>query len=365
MKSKTRITSVPTHIVTGFLGAGKTTLILNLLKTKPEQERWAILVNEFGEMGLDGAFIQANANNQVFVREVPGGCMCCTSGVSMSVALNQLLSQAKPDRLIIEPTGLGHPREVLQTLKSEHYRDVIDIQHTITLVDARKLDDSRYTTHPTFLEQIAVADIIIGSKSDLYEAQHTAQLTQFIQAQNKTNTPILFIENGQLTLEQVSQALNKKTDEPAQTAASFSGFKLTDDKRSKEPAAIAKNAAHSPTEKDYQSISLQLDSNLVFDSNKAGEFLASVEAERVKAIIKTENGIALFNLTRTDSAKDSQATKPKFIEYADTNNENAESETANRLEVIVRIEECGTGEFERKTEKLEQGLKDTLLEFYK
>ncbi len=357
MKSKTRITSVPTHIVTGFLGAGKTTLILHLLKTKPEQERWAILVNEFGEMGLDGAFIQANANNQVFVREVPGGCMCCTSGVSMSVALNQLLSQAKPDRLIIEPTGLGHPREVLQTLKSEHYRDVIDIQHTITLVDARKLDDTRYTTHPTFLEQIAVADIIIGSKSDLYEAQHTAQLSQFIQDQNKTNTPILFIENGQLSLEQVSQASNVKIDKPAQTATSFSGFKLTDDERSKEPAAIIKNTAHSPTEKDYQSISLQLDSNLVFDSNKAAEFLASIEAERVKAILKTENGIALFNLTRTDRANDSQAAKPKFIEYADTNKENAESEAVNRLEVIVRIEECGTGEFKRKTEKLEQGLK--------
>jgi len=126
------IVSVPTNIITGFLGVGKTTAILHLLKHKPGNERWAVLVNEFGEIGIDGSLFkgQHSEQNGVFIREVPGGCMCCTAGLPMQIALAQLLARAKPDRLLIEPTGLGHPIEVLQTLFSEYYREVLNIQKT-------------------------------------------------------------------------------------------------------------------------------------------------------------------------------------------------------------------------------------------
>ena len=107
------LSAIPTNVVTGFLGAGKSTAILNLLKEKPEGERWAILVNEFGEVGIDGGLLGASSGREVFVREVPGGCMCCTAGLPMQMAMNMLLARAKPDRLLIEPTGLGHPYEVL------------------------------------------------------------------------------------------------------------------------------------------------------------------------------------------------------------------------------------------------------------
>jgi len=148
--------SVPTNIITGFLGVGKTTAILCLLKKKPANERWAVLVNEFGEIGVDGSLFQGQHSQQqgVFIREVPGGCMCCAAGLPMQIALNQLLSHAKPDRLLIEPTGLGHPEEVLQVLSSEHYQEILSLQKTLTLVDARKLSDERYTTHDTFNQQI-------------------------------------------------------------------------------------------------------------------------------------------------------------------------------------------------------------------
>ncbi|GAK82559.1 putative metal chaperone [Vibrio ponticus] len=66
---------VPTNIITGFLGVGKTTTILNLLKSKPENENWAVLVNEFGEIGIDGAMM---TDQGAMIKEVPGGCMCCT-----------------------------------------------------------------------------------------------------------------------------------------------------------------------------------------------------------------------------------------------------------------------------------------------
>nr|CBX70012.1 hypothetical protein YEW_IU38090 [Yersinia enterocolitica W22703] len=93
-----------TNLITGFLGCGKTTTIRHLLSQKPEHEKWAVLVNEFGEIGIDGALL---ADSGAVLKEIPGGCMCCVNGFPMQVGLNMLLQQAKPDRLLIEPTGWG------------------------------------------------------------------------------------------------------------------------------------------------------------------------------------------------------------------------------------------------------------------
>ena len=127
---RSHIHAVPTNVITGFLGVGKTSAILHLLNQKPSHERWAILVNEFGEIGVDGSLLEGQSSSQegIFIREVPGGCMCCASGLPMQIALNQLLARARPDRLIIEPTGLGHPKEVLQVLSSEYYKDILSLQ---------------------------------------------------------------------------------------------------------------------------------------------------------------------------------------------------------------------------------------------
>jgi len=88
--SRQKISAVPTNIITGFLGVGKTSAILHLLKSKPDDERWAVLVNKFGEIGVDGSLFQGQSKEEagVFIREVPGGCMCCATGVPMQVALN-------------------------------------------------------------------------------------------------------------------------------------------------------------------------------------------------------------------------------------------------------------------------------------
>ena len=103
---------IRTHLITGFLGVGKTTAILNLLKQKPEDEKWAVLVNEFGEVGVDGAVLQSQG---AVVKEIPGGCLCCVSGLPFQIGLNMLIAKEKPDVLLIEPTGLGHPRNILAT----------------------------------------------------------------------------------------------------------------------------------------------------------------------------------------------------------------------------------------------------------
>ena len=114
------ITDIPTNIISGFLGTGKTTAIGNLLSQKPNDERWAVLVNEFGEVGVDASLIKAGrpVEGEIFLSEVPGGCMCCSNGLPMQIALNQLLARARPHRLLIEPTGLGHLEEVIGILSS-------------------------------------------------------------------------------------------------------------------------------------------------------------------------------------------------------------------------------------------------------
>ncbi|MCP5076949.1 MAG: cobalamin biosynthesis protein, partial [Psychromonas sp.] len=89
-----------THIISGFLGAGKTTFMNNLLKTKPTNETWAVLVNESGTTHYAK---QQLANNGVVVKELYGGCLCCSAGMPFRVALNNVIKKHNPQRLFIEP----------------------------------------------------------------------------------------------------------------------------------------------------------------------------------------------------------------------------------------------------------------------
>ena len=161
---------VPTNIITGFLGAGKSTAIIHLLQNKPPQERWAVLVNEFGEIGVDADFIASQHQVQnVFVKEVAGGCMGCSANLAMHITLNQLIAEAKPHRLLIEPTGLGHPQEVISVLLEPHYQPVIELHKVITLVDASTFNHSDRVNQPLIYQQLAIADLVIGNKKDQYK----------------------------------------------------------------------------------------------------------------------------------------------------------------------------------------------------
>ncbi|WP_029653205.1 CobW family GTP-binding protein [Marinobacter daepoensis] len=168
---------IPTNLILGFLGVGKTTAILDLLRQKPEGETWAVLVNEFGEVGIDGAILETEG---AVVREVPGGCMCCVAGLPMQIGLNQLIARARPDRLIIEPTGLGHPSQILETLTGEHYQEVLSLGPVITLVDPRKLEDPRVLENVQFCDQVEAADILVANKTDLCSHQQLAAFDEWV-----------------------------------------------------------------------------------------------------------------------------------------------------------------------------------------
>ncbi|MBO2653042.1 GTP-binding protein [Shewanella algae] len=188
---------VATNLITGFLGSGKTTFIKALLANKPAGETWAVLVNEFGEIGID-AGLMGQSDSGVVIREVPGGCLCCVAGVPTQVAVTQLLARAKPDRLLIEPTGLGHPKEILKTLSSKQFAEVLSLKASICLFDPRKLSDKRYTEHENFLSQLQIADILLAGKQDLWQQQEPMVLSEGEPQSEQGNEPESDQESVQL-----------------------------------------------------------------------------------------------------------------------------------------------------------------------
>ena len=307
LQNSVQISAVPTNIITGFLGAGKTSTIVQLLKSKPEHERWAILVNEFGEIGIDGALFegQHSEQNGVYIREVPGGCMCCTAGLPMRVALTQLLRRARPDRLLIEATGLGHPEEVLQTLSDEDFRGVIEIQKVLTLVDARQLSDERYLEHETFQQQMATADIVVANKQDLYSEQDKAALELYLQKHSLHDVKLVFAKQGDIEHTLLDGTTQRQTNATLNTQAPSMG------RNKLEPNNPQDNSKHfiDPIPEcgfvkalnqgeGFTSAGWRFASRIKFDRNKLFAFLSGMDVERLKATFITSEGCFAYNLTK-------------------------------------------------------------------
>ncbi len=160
VKIMTTVT-VKTHIISGFLGAGKTTLLQALLVQKPEHETWAILMNEFGEIGIDQQLLP-NAQGYE-VKELLGGCLCCTSQLPMQIALSRLIQEKKPDRLFIEPTGLGHPAQLIEQLTEPHWQAQVNMRALLTVIDGSRLHDTDWISQDLYQDQLKAAQIVLVS----------------------------------------------------------------------------------------------------------------------------------------------------------------------------------------------------------
>lgn len=198
---------VPTHVITGFLGAGKTTLLKHLLAQKPVGETWAVLVNEFGQIGLDGALLDADAD--IAIHEVVGGCLCCTSQLPMQVGLSRLLTKTKPTRLFIEPTGLGHPLQLIEQLSEPHWARALDLRGIVSVVDGTRLFETKLTEHETYQAQLALADILVISHQEQMTEKDHSQLSLVLEHLSaiKTSAPTIYFTNqGELSLAEIDQS---------------------------------------------------------------------------------------------------------------------------------------------------------------
>ncbi len=166
---------VPTTVVTGFLGVGKTTAMLDLFGHRPADGNWAVLVNEFGEVGIDGAILgEARPGEPLTVAEVAGGCICCSAGLALRATLGRLLEEVQPTRLLIEPTGLAHPASVIDLLRSPGLRERVDVRAVIGLVDPRHTRSPRHLDSHPWQDQIRIADVLVANKTDLASPEDLA-----------------------------------------------------------------------------------------------------------------------------------------------------------------------------------------------
>lgn len=195
LTTSTMIQNIPCTLVTGFLGAGKTTVINQLLSSKPADERWALLINEFGRIGIDGALLASAQENNVdtgsiAIREVSGGCICCTSQLPLQIAITRLLSDHRPQRLIIEPTGLAHPRELIQQLSAPHWQTALNMQAVITVLSGGQWQQQKYRSHDGFQAHVRDADVLVINRYMQLSENERQALQEWITRLNPDVTTI-------------------------------------------------------------------------------------------------------------------------------------------------------------------------------
>ena len=216
----TDLTKIPVTVITGFLGAGKTTLIRHLMQN-PQGKRLAILVNEFGTVGVDGDILKscADANCPVEnIVELANGCICCTVADDFIPTIEALMAMPeRPDHILIETSGLALPKPLLKAFDWPAIRSRITVDGVVALADAeavaagrfapdvaavdaqRAADDSLDHETPlseVFEDQIACADIILLTKADLAGDAGLAAARSVIEAELPRKLPILPVTDG-------------------------------------------------------------------------------------------------------------------------------------------------------------------------
>lgn len=294
-----------TNLITGFLGSGKTTSILHLLANKPADEKWAVLVNEFGEVGIDGALM---ADSGALLKEIPGGCMCCVNGLPMQVGLNTLLRQGKPDRLLIEPTGLGHPKQILDILTAAVYEPWIDLRATLCVLDPRQLLDEKVVLNENFRDQLAAADIIIANKGDRATEESERAMESWWQqyggARQRVNAT-----QGNIDIALLDQPRSNLTELPTSDAHShahpekkgLAALSLPEHQRWRRSLNSGQG---------YQSCGWIFDADTLFDTVGILEWARLAPVQRVKAVMRIPEGLVRINRQGADLHIETQSVAP-------------------------------------------------------
>ena len=177
MTSKTRI-----DLLFGFLGSGKTTLARRILEDWGPKRRLALIVNEFGDVGVDGEILEGNSIDLI---QLSSGCLCCTLKGSLLAAVDELATKQKLDHIVIEATGVAEPEEMLASFSEPGFLERYDVGPVVTVVDSPKYLKIRDMLGPFYEAQVEKADLIILNKLDLANAELVEEVRQEVDELNE------------------------------------------------------------------------------------------------------------------------------------------------------------------------------------
>ncbi len=174
-------------IVSGFLGAGKTTLIKKLLKEALSSEKVVLIENEFGEIGIDGGFLK---DAGIEIREMNSGCICCSLVGDFGASLKEVLKEYAPERIIIEPSGVGKLSDVMAAVKGATEHDDVELNSAVAVVDAKKAKMYIKNFGEFFINQIAHAGTVVLSRTDEMTEEKLSAVLALIREHNDKATVI-------------------------------------------------------------------------------------------------------------------------------------------------------------------------------
>lgn len=314
------------HLVMGFLGSGKTSFINACIQYIQQQERWAILVNEIGKIGIDEQLF--TNNHRLAIRQVSGGCICCTSQLPLQVAISRLLSEHRPERLWIEPTGLAHPKELIDQLSQTHWQTALSLKTVYSVLNAKQWQQPKYQQHEGYQAHVKYCDVLIINRFSDLTTIEIEQLTQWIYRLNP-NVNIIW-QNGNY----FSQEQFKQIDSSLQVSSIFiqkNYNKINLLHYLTSSYNVSEHLTHHDAElpfryhqqhSNYQIIGWQLPSNWQIDYLKLMDWLLLLPNwQRIKGVVHTSQGWQRLNFTE-DSL----------------NTLNCEPQIDNRIEIIFITE---------------------------
>lgn len=262
---------IPVNIISGFLGSGKTTAIINLLNQKTDDEQWAVIINEFGKIAIDSQTLRSETDYQ-HVFDISGGCICCSAKGYLQEDLEKIVQSGQYSRIIIEPSGLGGIDMVSEIIESI---SVLILMPVICLVDIHGMDNPRQQMNPIYQRQIAKSDVIVFTKCDLVTDKTREQKL-------KQKFDILFpdkIKSDKVFLTSLQNTTN--------CSKNFSlNFRL------------CKAENKDPSDHHYARKIFKFKVFNIFDTEKLARILHQYpEILRAKGYIRTEKGFKLMNYT--------------------------------------------------------------------
>jgi G3E family GTPase len=190
-------------LISGFLGSGKTTLLLEIARRLTAgSEKIAIIENEVGEVGIDGQYLRREG---LEVQEMFGGCICCTLSVDLVTTLKKLHKSVRPERVILEATGVARPGDIVPTVR--RYASMVDDIQVLVLLDGPRYEMLLEVMNPLVTAQIGAADIVVINKIDEMEEARIDGIRRSVSDLNEKTRVVAISAEQQINLEDLMGAL--------------------------------------------------------------------------------------------------------------------------------------------------------------